>query len=266
MSIDKIQVLRRFNRSASTYHQHAVVQQQMAHQLLQHIPQSVDRICEIGCGTGYLTQLLAAQYPEASIVAIDLASQMVEMAKKNVDHPNIQWIVGDAEQLSHHVSGQFDLIISNATIQWLANPNETMCAWTDLLNADGKLICSTFGQNTFQELVTLFQRIEKELGIQPHPHHVPMQTARFWQQLWEEVGLTSVAVAEDWQQVSYPDCRSFLQSIKATGANYSKANSPMLTRRLLLNVMQQYDRIYRVQSQVYATYHVLYLYGQKNDV
>jgi malonyl-CoA O-methyltransferase len=267
MNLHKVQVAHRFNRSATIYDQYAIVQKQMAHQLLRHLQKckpSVQRICEIGCGTGYLTNLLTKLYPEADLVAIDLAPQMIEIAKSRVTSPNVHWIVGDAEELHQNISQQFDLIVSNATIQWLSHPKETLNSWVEALHPDGWVIASTFGNDTFQELVTTFQKVEMELEMQPSQHHLTMHSALFWKQVWEQTGLTSIDVEEDWQRVPYPNCRTFMQRIKATGANYSEPKQPLLhSRRLLQNVMKKYDQIYRMGSLVYATYHALHLYGQK---
>lgn len=251
----------------STYDQYASVQKQMAHQLIQHLQkceQPVKRICEIGCGTGYLTHYLTKQYPEAELVAIDLAPQMIETAKTRVTSPNVQWIVGDAEDLQQYVSDQFDLIVSNATIQWLSNPQETIRSWVESLHPDGWLVSSTFGKGTFQELATLFQKVEIELEIEPSQHHLTMYSLQLWKQIWEQAGFCSVEAKEDYQRAMYADCRTFLQSIKATGANYSETKPQLpVNRHLLPRVMEEYNRIYQMGSQVYATYHLLYLYGQK---
>ncbi|SDY79899.1 malonyl-ACP O-methyltransferase BioC [Thermoactinomyces sp. DSM 45892] len=267
-SIRKAKVAHRFNRSVLTYDQQARVQKQMAHhliKLLSYRRNPVERICEIGCGTGYLTGLLIDRYPHAEIVAIDLASKMIEVAKEKVKSPHVQFIVGDAEALQQLVSGPFDLIISNATIQWLTDPKSTVYSWAEALQPTGWLVSSTFGQDTFQELATIFQKIESELLIRSSQHRLTMHSLEKWQEVWKQAGLTMLKGIEDWKRMSYSSCRDFFQSIKATGANYSET-TPSLSvhRKLLPRVMDQYDQIYQMESGVYATYHLLYLVGQKD--
>jgi malonyl-CoA O-methyltransferase len=265
--IDKFQIAHRFNRAASTYDQHAIVQKQMAQHLLQHLQrckQPLRRICEIGCGTGYLTGLLLQRYPQAELVAIDLAAQMVEKAKTSVTSSNVDWVVGDAEQLDPHGWEPFDAVISNASIQWLSNPKRTLRRWREILHPNGWFMASTFGVDTFQEMSTLWQQVELELGMLPSRHQLPLPPAFFWPQLLEQVGFTSITMEEDWQQSQYPDCRFFLQTIKAMGASYSEAKLPLQTNRCLWQtVLQRYDEQYRIGSQVYATYHVIHVCGQK---
>ncbi|MCH5585218.1 malonyl-ACP O-methyltransferase BioC [Shimazuella sp. AN120528] len=266
MRVNKSLVARRFDRSSSTYDQYAVIQKQIAHRLLQTLDkcnQPIRRICEIGCGTGYLTNLLIQKYPDAELTAIDLAPKMIETAKRNIPHPNIHWHTGDAEDVHAYLSGKYDLIISNATIQWLSNSKETIMSWGKALQPNGVLLASTFGIDTFQELTNLFQKLEKKQADQ---HHLTMHPSTFWKKLWELAGLTSVNVQENREKVSYSNCRSFLRNIKATGANYSVSQSSSLANHLLLkNVMEEYDRLYREENGVYATYHVIHLYGQKTS-
>ncbi|MDQ0417292.1 malonyl-CoA O-methyltransferase [Croceifilum oryzae] len=265
--IRKAKVANRFNRSVLTYDQHARVQKQMAHQLIELLSyrkKPVERICEIGCGTGYLTDLLTARYPHAEIVAIDLAPRMMEVAKEKVKSPHIQWILGDAEQLPQLVTGSFDLIISNATIQWLTNPESTIRSWTEALQPMGWLVSSTFGQETFCELAATFQKVESELLIESSQHRLTMHSLEDWENIWKKAELMLLEGIEDRQRISYSSCRDFLQSIKATGANYSEAKQPLsVYRKLLPRVMDQYDQIYQMGSGVYATYHLLYVVGQK---
>jgi malonyl-CoA O-methyltransferase len=268
VSIDKVQVMHRFNRSAATYDQYAGIQQQMASALLQHVqqlpPRPIQRICEIGCGTGYMTQLLLRQFPQARLVAIDLAPQMIERAQAKIPSTQVDWVIGDAERWETYDFDCFDLIVSNATIQWLSDLKHSLRLWRDALHPKGWFVAATFGIDTFQELSTLFQEVELELGMRHDRHHLPLHAAQCWQQLLQQVGFTTVTVAENWQRIQYPDCRTLLQTIKGMGASYSEATSPSaIHRRLLPTLLQRYDDQYRIGSQVYATYHVLQLYGQK---
>ncbi|SFX10424.1 malonyl-CoA O-methyltransferase [Thermoactinomyces sp. DSM 45891] len=266
-SIRKAKVANRFNRSVLTYDQQAKVQKQMAHQLIKLLSyrrNPVERICEIGCGTGYLTSLLIDRYPYAEIVAIDLAPRMMEVAKEKVKSPHVHWIAGDAEEFKQLVSGSFDLIISNATIQWLTNPKSTVHSWAEALKPTGWLVSSTFGQDTFRELATTFQKIEKELLIESSQHRLLMHSLEKWQEVWKQAELTMLEGIEDWKRIPYSSCRDFLQSIKETGANYSETKPSLsVYRKLLPRVMDQYDQIYQMGSGVYATYHLMYLVGQK---
>jgi SAM-dependent methyltransferase len=69
-------------------------------QLRQRVPELVsgERVLEIACGTGYWTQQLAPA--AASVLAIDLSPEMIEIAKsKNLPDAKLQFAVADAFNL-----------------------------------------------------------------------------------------------------------------------------------------------------------------------
>jgi trans-aconitate 2-methyltransferase len=71
-------------------------------------------IIDIGCGPGNSTRVLADRWPGADITGLDSSRAMIERAK--ADCPNGNWIVGDA---STDVSSSWDLVFSNAALQWM---------------------------------------------------------------------------------------------------------------------------------------------------
>lgn len=75
------------------------------------------RIIDIGCGPGNSTQVLFQAWPDAMIIGVDNSPAMIEKAKK--DYPNQNWVILDAGK--DEIQGTFDIIFSNATIQWIPN-------------------------------------------------------------------------------------------------------------------------------------------------
>ena len=104
MTINKAQVQKNFGQNAITYDEYAVVQKEMAKELFDKIKRKgccFRNILEIGCGTGFLTELLAREYPNAQIIATDIAPEMIAIASnKLADYSNIKYFVADGENLS----------------------------------------------------------------------------------------------------------------------------------------------------------------------
>lgn len=73
-----------------------------------------DTIADIGCGPGNSTAVLKAVFPDASsVLGIDNSTEMIERARK--DHKGIDFAVASAAELS----GSYDLLFSNACLQWI---------------------------------------------------------------------------------------------------------------------------------------------------
>lgn len=82
----------------------------------------IDRVCvrilDVGCGSGLSTLALRNRFPEAEIVGVDLSAEMLENAKKLL--PDVKWVQRDCSKSLEDL-GQFDLVFSNAFLQWLSD-------------------------------------------------------------------------------------------------------------------------------------------------
>ncbi len=67
--------------------------------LLKHLPRErIKSICDIGCGTGRFTALLAEEF-SAKVYAIDPSKKMLSRAKQNISNPAITFHKGKAEAI-----------------------------------------------------------------------------------------------------------------------------------------------------------------------
>lgn len=149
--LDKELIKRNFSQSAPDYEKHAVLQKEMADELLSMIGGSIPKkILDIGCGTGYLTRKLAEKFPEAEVMGIDIAPGMIEVAREKNSRGNLVFEIGDGEELDFS-DNQFDLVISNASLQWM-EAQRVLEAVLRVLKPNGRFIFNTFGPATLREL------------------------------------------------------------------------------------------------------------------
>ncbi|MET0377810.1 MAG: class I SAM-dependent methyltransferase, partial [Spongiibacteraceae bacterium] len=85
-------------------------------------PQPGERILDVGCGTGDLTQLIANT--GAKPVGIDNSAEMIASAAARF--PGVEFKVADAADF--YFDEQFDAIFSNAALHWVRD-------------AEGAVIC-----------------------------------------------------------------------------------------------------------------------------
>lgn len=87
-----------------------------AAELLARVPNEIpNRVADLGCGPGNSTKLLAARWPGAGIEGIESSPDMIEEAKAS--GVNARWTLADVAQWTPHE--RYDVIFSNATLQWL---------------------------------------------------------------------------------------------------------------------------------------------------
>jgi trans-aconitate 2-methyltransferase len=99
------------------------------------------KIVDIGCGPGNSTQVLAARFPNAKILGIDSSENMISAAKKQC--PGLEFRVCDAAKDLAELENDFDLVFSNACIQWIENHNRLLPSMMGLLKSGGVLAVQT---------------------------------------------------------------------------------------------------------------------------
>lgn len=98
-------------------------------------------IIDIGCGPGNSTRVLKDKFPNAKVIGADNSVEMLEKAK-NI-HLDLEFINLDATGDLSEVSEKFDVVFSNACIQWLPNHGELLPKLMNLLKANGVLAIQT---------------------------------------------------------------------------------------------------------------------------
>jgi trans-aconitate 2-methyltransferase len=92
------------------------------------------RAVDLGCGTGELTRRLADALPDSDVLGIDSSAQMLERSEEFV-RPGLRFEQRDARALS----GEWDLICSNAALQWLDDHRSLIRALFHRLPPRGQL-------------------------------------------------------------------------------------------------------------------------------
>jgi len=78
---------------------------------------SVHQLIDLGCGPGNSTTALADRWPGAEITGLDNASSMIGVAENA--QPQHRWMVREIAEWAMNERDQFDLVFSNAALQWV---------------------------------------------------------------------------------------------------------------------------------------------------
>jgi trans-aconitate 2-methyltransferase len=99
-------------------------------------------VVDLGCGPGDLTVSLAERWPAAAIRGIDSSPEMIERAPGDA---GVEFSLGTAEAFD--ATGT-DVLVSNATLQWVPTHRRLLPEWLGQLNPGGWLafqVPSNFG-------------------------------------------------------------------------------------------------------------------------
>ena len=132
---------------------------------------------DLGCGTGELTRILADTLPESDVTGLDSSLQMLDAARAaSYLSPNLRFEQGDLSKLT----GNWDLIFSNAAIQWSEDHKKLIPQLFSKLNSGGQmciqmpsnhnhishlLIRETAKEEPFKKILNGFERIAPVLSI-----------------------------------------------------------------------------------------------------
>ncbi|MBK5265048.1 MAG: methyltransferase domain-containing protein [Alphaproteobacteria bacterium] len=238
-------IRRAFGAAAEGYEDSAAVQRIVAETVAKlaaqrRLPDRL-RLLEIGCGTGFLTRHIRAQWPQADLAVTDLAPEMVERASRD---PRLSGTFFTMDGQWPCFEGQwFDLIVSSMAFQWfddLAGALERLFA---LLRPGGSLIFSTMAERSFGEWRVAHAACGLFAGTPDYPS---LETLR------EMVGAypDGAAFDEDYA-VDFGSGRAFLTHLKAIGATVPAEGRTPLSAAALRRVIRAFE-----DGGARATYHV----------
>lgn len=147
----KQRVKESFQRAALTYEAHAFLQKKAANDLfdfaLPYFCFSPQSLLEVGCGTGFLSELIAAKWPQSALTLVDLAPAMIELCREKMGSRIGHYLIGDGENDTFK-GAPFDLIFSNLTFQWFYDIQKGIA---NLWDQTQNLAFSTLVSGSFDE-------------------------------------------------------------------------------------------------------------------
>lgn len=92
-------------------------------------------IVDLGCGAGNSTAILHNRWPKANITGLDSSNAMLDEAQKKF--PGLHWVKADIGNWKPESS--YDLIFSNAVLQWIPNHDVLFKNLLEYVNDSGYL-------------------------------------------------------------------------------------------------------------------------------
>jgi len=138
MSTRKRELKRRYDLTAYMYdRRYRKIQQEKYKTVLANITH-VDRILDLGCGTGMLLSPLERR--AKLVVGVDMSAEMLRTAKKRAGRALL--ILADADHLPF-ADGSFDMVVSVTLLQNMPDPGKTVRELARVLRSDGKAIITS---------------------------------------------------------------------------------------------------------------------------
>ena len=263
---EKRAVRRAFERAARTYDSHDVLQREVAARLISHLDPirlAPRLVVDVGSGTGASLEALAARYPAARAVGVDIALAMLERAAKRT--PAWRRLLGargpalvcaDAERLPL-ANACAQLLFSNLALQW-CRPEAAFAEAARVLEPGGLFLFSTFGPDTLKELREAFAAADR------HEHVNRFVDMHDLGDALVHAGLADPVMEMEVITLEYASVEAVARDLKAIGATNALPGRPrgLSGRGRWRQVAESYER-HRRDGALPATWEVIYGHAWK---
>jgi trans-aconitate methyltransferase len=116
-------------------------------------PQAGERILDLGCGAGQLTDAIART--GAMALGIDSSPEMVVQARANF--PALDFRIGDATNFS--VDQPLDAVFSNAALHWVKDAGAVAACVSRALKPGGRFVAELGGRGNVQSIVNAIREV-----------------------------------------------------------------------------------------------------------
>ncbi|MGK7890080.1 MAG: methyltransferase [Leptolyngbyaceae cyanobacterium] len=291
--VDSDRIAANFGQSTATYHAQAHLQRDCAQRLLHLLDDSLLQdslpsgpLLEMGCGTGFITELLfdrlaspqplSKQLQGRDYYITDLSEAMVLFCRDRLQ-PKIKAITSNPGLNHQHQRTQFffhpcnaemlpakpsfySLIVGGFVVQWFQQIEHTLQRLLDRLQLGGRLLLSFPGHESFPEWRQQCRRLNLPFTAHPLPN-----PALLLQRLERSPNSYQVQVQTEWYPTYYDNAAAFFHSLKAIGAGMGRANV-QLTSPQLRQLLRQWQPANQNPSlgssskkQVKVQYQIIYL-------
>lgn len=248
-------IKRRFTKSLSTYHQKAMVQRRVAKRLgemaLDFLPMQMDKVLEIGYGTGLLTEEILTRFDLKTLYLNDLVEHVPVNLKHLISEKNattsVDFLLGDAEELSF--PDDLNAILSSSTVQWFDDKLNFVKKSHAALKPGGMLVFNTFGPNNLAEV-----RVLTGQGLD-YP------SIEEWKK-WMEMYFDDVRITHETIVTTFDSPKDLLRHLRLTGVTGTTTEFRW-TKSTFMDFQEKYYQRYVEKGKVSLTWDVIYVKGRK---
>lgn len=248
--IDKQLVGDRFQRSLSSYANHAVVQNRMARELAEMVCReshscAFNRVLEVGSGSGSFTAELLGRASVREYYANDLVEESrgcVAGVLAGFPVEAFHFLAGDIERFDS-LPMELDLVVSNATLQWLVDLDLFFSRIAAHLLPGGMLAFTTFSTRNMREISTI-----EGGGLGYYSlGELEMIAGRYFD---------VITAREEEVRMEFCSPEAVLHHMRHTGVNGLLRRS--WTKSRYQHFLDRYRHSFSSENGVYLTYHPVY--------
>ncbi|CCO25093.1 methyltransferase domain-containing protein [Maridesulfovibrio hydrothermalis] len=242
-----------FSKAAASYSDAAAVQRDVAARCAALCPCGrYDNVLDIGSGVGFLHGELEQRIEFVKYISLDLVHPML-LEQRKVNKALL--VTADGENLPLR-DGTFDLLASSSAMQWYSDPQKSIPESFKVLKHGGKFSIAVFIKGTLGELADV--SLKTGFGSVKE-----LKDGAFYKDIFSNISGLSVDFVLEKHEVYFSSVKDFLRKHKMTGA-VASSGSISWGKEKYLRFVEEYEKLYRGDAGIRATYEVLLAYGEKS--
>lgn len=144
--------------NAEDYAANSSAQELWANELIEKLDlQGNEHLLDIGCGDGKITCSMAGKVVNGKVVGIDRSENMIRLAAKKFDLPNLSFLTMDATAIS--LKEKFDVSFSNAALHWVKNHKSVLKQLKRHLTPNAKILFQMGGHGNAEDIFRVIEQI-----------------------------------------------------------------------------------------------------------
>jgi len=193
---------------------------------------SAARIADLGCGTGYLLVQLQ-QRGFSKLHGFDIADEMLEAVRAGNSNTSVKLTEADLQALPVP-DEQFDVVFSNAAIQW-CDTERAAAEIQRVLRPGGRGFVSTFGPQTLQQWRSVFES-------HGHSSVHSFESSDALKEKFEKLGLRINQIETKLITQSFNGVKDMFDSIKKLGASNAAADRKPISKSVYQSIHTDFQQ------------------------
>ena len=247
---------RSFEQAAKAYDEAAILQREVATRLVERLDYMLIEpsvVLDAGVGTGYCTLDLVQRYPNAQVIALDIAQAMLEQTRSKLPlNKSVNYLACDVEKIAL-ADNSVDLVISSLTVQWC---NDYLKAFSELkrvLKPGGCILFTSFGPDALKELRHCWYKVDSDQHVNSFidMHHIGDALL--------QAGFENPVMDNETITITYKDVYQIMRDLKTIGAhNVLNGRRHSLTGKNRLQAMIAEYETFRNDGVLPMSYEIVY--------
>lgn len=230
------------------------------------------RLLDAGCGAGADIAALQKRFPEAHVIGLDGALNMLNLARQQqrdaqsalqrlltslntwlpLAQTGCDWTCADFARLPFD-TGALGMLWSNLALHWHAQPDRVLAEWRRVLQVEGLLMFSCFGPDTFKQLRDAFETVDTA------PHTLPFVDMHDFGDMLVHAGFSTPVMDMEYINVTYDTPQRLLEDVRAWGGNpLASRRRGLLGRVAYARVLQVLEQLRGADGKIALTFEVIY--------